>query len=306
MGKNLKAWAKSRGHHIAWGTVSIIETVQDEFDALKAQGAFDPSFYNEWLRRFERTGDVPSQKLQSVILIAVPRPAHRVTFEFKNERFETAIPPTYVDDNRIRHIVRDDLDTALFGGKSHLEILSAPLKAVSARLGLIEYGRNNITYIRELGSYLQLVGLITDAKLEPMRGRPKRKPAMLDECRDCRLCFKACPTGAIGDDRFLLHAERCLTYFNEGTSPWPEHLPHSIHHCLIGCMICQKVCPLNKELLEYVDTGVSFTAEETGKILSDERDTSDPIWQGIKAKVTQLDMLDYESILGRNLRALLP
>ena len=305
IGKNLRAWAKDRGYRLAWGKVSMIETVSAQFDALKAQDAFDPFFYEEWLHFFEQSRGLLSPHFQSLILIAVPRPAHRVTFEYGDDRFETTIPPTYVDDNKIRDRMPDDLDADLFQGRHRLEILRAPLKAIAARLGLIAYGRNNIAYTREMGSYLQLVGLVTDAEIEPPYDQPTREPVMLDECENCKLCRKACPTGAIGNDRFLLHAERCLTFHNEGTHPWPENLPRSIHHCLVGCMICQRVCPLNKELPEYVDAGVSFTAEETAKILSDERDESDPIWLGIRAKFDQLDILDYESILGRNLRALL-
>ena len=41
----------------------------------------------------------------------------------------------------------------------------APIKTVAAMLGLVRYGRNNIAYADGIGSYLQLCGYITDARL---------------------------------------------------------------------------------------------------------------------------------------------
>ena len=46
-----------------------------------------------------------------------------------------------------------------------------------------------------------------------------------------------CPTKAIRQDRFLISAEQCLTFFNEKPDDFPEWVNPVWHNCLIGCMI---------------------------------------------------------------------
>jgi hypothetical protein len=57
---------------------------------------------------------------------------------------------------------------------------------------------------------------------------------------------KKCPTAAIKPDQFLLHAEYCLTFHNEKRGEFPEWIGTPAHHCLVGCMRCQIICPENK------------------------------------------------------------
>ena len=148
-----------------------------------------------------------------------------------------------------------------------MELIDAPLKALAARLGLVRYGRNNVTYAPGIGSYLQLIGCVTDAALPVPADWTPQEPQLLDLCETCGECETACPTGAIGSDRVLLHAERCLTLANEATATFPDWLPSSAHHCLIGCLLCQRACPENARL-EVEDTGIVFTAEETAALLA--------------------------------------
>jgi len=77
-------------------------------------------------------------------------------------------------------------------------------------------------------------------------------------------------------DRFLVHIERCLTFHNEHPAdvPFPEWIDPSWHNCLVGCMVCQKVCPANKKVLNWIEPGPIFSEDETkllvkGTILDD-------------------------------------
>ena len=310
--KDLEAWAEIRGYKIAWGSVSVLEDVKKEFDALRTAGELDETFYQEYLNWFKYPHDVSLPEPKSVIVVAVPRPAHRLTFALMNDQLDTVLPPTYVAYKGTTARVCQDVISSLFQGPHRAEVLQAPLKAVAARLGLVSYGRNNITYIPGVGSFFQLAGVITDAELPSPPGGYPQRAASCPECESCRICFRACPTGAIDEKRFLLRAERCFVLCSENPGPWPEWLIPSLrrcfsaHSCLVGCLICQMVCPLDTGLLRLEDAEVSFSAEETERILAGYSGESDPEVDGIKAKLKGLGLNDqHYPCLGRNLRELL-
>lgn len=212
---------------------------------------------------------------------------------------EAVLPPTYVGYGQTTTMLQQEL-SKLLPENAVLKPLVIPLKLLAARLGLVRYGRNNLAYAPGMGSYLQLVGFWTDTLLEPL---VKAKPAAenLPECDSCRRCLKACPNGAITAERFLIRAERCLTRFNEYPGPWPEWLNASVHHCLLGCLACQEACPINSGRLCMEPAPVSFSREETAVILADRADESEPV----KAKLALLGLDGYETVIGRNLKALI-
>jgi epoxyqueuosine reductase len=114
--------------------------------------------------------------------------------------------------------------------------------------------------------------------------------------------MKACPTGAISADRFLLKAERCLTFHNERRGAFPEWLKPSWHNCLVGCLYCQEACPVNKNGPKSLKEGPVFSEEETDFILQNVPLKEMP--QTAVKKLEQLDVTEYLPVLGRNLRAL--
>jgi len=118
-----------------------------------------------------------------------------------------------------------------------------------------------------MGSFLQLVAVYSDMPREEDRWQ---EAAMLEKVEDCDLCRRACPTGAISVDRFLLRAERCISYQNEkrGDVPFPSWMDVSWHNCLEGCMRCQRACPLNKQFLGWVGEEEEFSEEETRLLLN--------------------------------------
>ena len=73
------------------------------------------------------------------------------------------------------------------------------------------------------------------------------------------VCVKACPTGAIREDNFLIRAERCLTYYNEEPGNLPQWIDIKWHNALIGCRICEKVCPENSTILRKNLEVIEFT-----------------------------------------------
>jgi epoxyqueuosine reductase len=186
-----------------------------------------------------------------------------------------------------------------------VELLNAPLKALSNRLGLLSYGRNNVGYIEGLGSYFQLVGLVSDMPLAAGSPPPSPAETLLPRCHKCRICAAACPTGAIEKERILLHAERCYTLFSESLNPIPEELKPPSPKCLIGCLRCQELCPENKGLLRHKPASVSFDAEETEAFLGIKPAAEGPAFDRAQAMFRELGLTAGLPLFRRNLKRLL-
>jgi epoxyqueuosine reductase len=128
---------------------------------------------------------------------------------------------------------------------------------------------------------------------------------MMERCQNCSVCLKSCPSGAITAERFLLHAERCIVYYNEQDADvsFPAWMGSSWHNCLVGCLRCQEVCPENKAIPEWFAEGSQFSAEETALLL--EGGSRERLSAATVEKLEQWDMGGWIGIFPRNLGALL-
>jgi epoxyqueuosine reductase len=301
MDVRMRKWADDRGYQIAWGSAETVERARTAVVVRRESGELDAAFYDDHIEELLDSDGSP--RGETVIAVAVPRPAHRVAFEIGGSRFDALLPPTYVRYRETFEEVRKDLAANVLAG-AHVERLVAPIKTVAAMLGLVRYGRNNITYAEGIGSYLQLCGYVTDAKLVIPEDAPARRPQLLPECDGCTICRATCPTRAIEEDRVLIRAERCITLANENPGEWPTFVPPRAHHCLLGCLRCQRSCPANSKL-EIADSGVFFSADETARLFDGDGPADDKTENGIHAKLVRLDQVNARPVLGRNLRTLL-
>jgi epoxyqueuosine reductase len=298
--ERLQEWSANRGCRVAWGPGSVVESVLQEISGRKAGSEIDPRFYELELAPIFGKTQNPSE--WSIVVVAIPRPAHLVCFDVDGKDFDALLPPTYFRYRATFEDVRMDLAANALPG-AQLEYLAAPLKAVSARLGLVQYGRNNISYVAGTGSYLQLYGYRVGLPLPGMESA-SLPGSLLPQCENCGICAGMCPTDAIMQDRVLIRAERCLTFLNETSGDWPDWLSPQAHTCLLGCLECQRPCPANPELpVEH--TGLRFTADETRVLLSGKPTADNRAETGIRMKLAWLGQPYVESVLGRNLRALL-
>ncbi len=304
-GEAVRAWAKARGYRMAAGSVSLLDEVRDALHKRRDAGEIEPSFYRENLEIFTYLGGIPIENPRSIILVAKPAPAYVLAFVISGKRVETILPPTYLRYRGIFVDVRDDLRSAISGSGYRVEILSAPLKALGSRFGLLSYGRNNIGYIEGLGSYFQLVGLVSDLPFGEKDVASSREDALLPRCDKCRICAAACPTGAIGKDRVLLHTEKCYTLFSESQKPIPQGLKAPSPRCVIGCLRCQELCPENKGLLKHENAPVSFDAEETEAFLGKKPAADGPAFDRALAKFRELGLTMGLPLYRRNLKRLL-
>jgi epoxyqueuosine reductase len=239
----------------------------EEVRSLHDHGLLDDEFFNDYSAPYfaqKMPRSLPNPK--SIIVVAVPQPMLRTTFHWKGKAFKFVVPPTYYDANKVNLRVRRLLAEAFEPDKYRFVRAVLPVKLLAVRSGIALYGRNNITYDPGYGSFHRLVAFYSDYDSPVDNWREKKA---LPKCDTCKACLKACPTGAIQKDRFLIRAERCLTYLNEKTSDhkFPKWVDPSAHNATVGCMICQKACPYDKEVVDWYEDRGEFSEEETAYLL---------------------------------------
>ncbi len=190
----LQRWAGDRGYLVACGPLGLVATVQREVAGLAAAGVLDDEFYASELGTLAETEIKGSEALTTVLMVVKPRPAHTVSFDLGERHIEAVLRPTYVRYRPLFEDVAADLREGPLRG-ARIERLMAPLKPLAARLGLVRYGRTNVTYAPGMGSYIQLLAYLTDAPLAPPAGWRPHEPTLLPECEGCQVCRAACPTG---------------------------------------------------------------------------------------------------------------
>ena len=153
-----------------------------------------------------------------------------------------------------------------------------------------------------MGSFMRLTAVYSDI---PCESDQWHKPKMMKHCINCNLCQNACPTRAISKNRFLLNAEKCLTYHNEkdGKIPFPSWIKPEWHNCIVGCIRCQAACPENKSYLSSFWGTAEFNEQETKLLL---KGTScEEIPALTMKKLQMLSLTDYFNEMPRNFSALL-
>jgi len=285
------------------GRIVPIEHLSDLEDAIlgtRRRGFFDDEFYRERLGGFSFRSPQGLEDCQSIIVLAVPVPQIQTVFHWKGERFPAILPPTYLGYGATSERIRAGVGVLLGEEGYKVEKAELPLKTLAVCSGLAEYGRNNISYLPGKGSFFQLVGVLSDL---PCPEDSWERPRMMERCASCEACLRTCPTGAISQDRFLLHAERCIAFHNERSGEFPAWLKPDWHNCLFGCMRCQKVCPENKAVLSWVEEKEEFNEEETRLLL--ECTSVRHLPASTAERLRRLEMLDDLPILARNLSVLL-
>ena len=130
------------------------------------------------------------------------------------------------------------------------------LKPLLSLLRDFSQGRNTIHYHKEFGSrfHVQLIGLCAHHTMnENIRWRHEVKPVM---CASCQKCLHACPTQALTAEGFV--RGKCLRQHMLRAAPVPPGMRDLMENRLLGCDICQQVCPYNAFLTDETVAGEHF------------------------------------------------
>jgi epoxyqueuosine reductase len=289
---------KERGYRGALLPIARVTELKHEIEERLRQKEIDARLYERYLTyfKFDVAAGVP--EASSIIMTAAPQPQRKATFRSDGRTYSVIIPPTYYSDTD--DSIKEILENILNANGYQLHRAALPLKLLAARSGMAEYGKNNIAYVEGMGSFLRFRAFLSDL---PPGKSDWLEPRAMKQCDSCQACLKACPTRAIVPDRFLIHAERCLTFLNEGTEEFPSWIDPAWHNSLIGCMRCQLVCPVDKQFAKWVEEGENFTEAETELILSGV--PLDRIPPETVQKLNRCYMAEDLAVIPRNLRALM-
>ena len=287
------------------GRVCRAERLADlraEYEARRAAGELEPMLDDDYFRHYAFNAADVMPGARSVVVVAAPHPPVAFTFARRGKTYRLLVPPTYFQGAAADEKVAAVLNEMLAPGGGRVVRATLPVKLLAVRTGLAAYGKNNITYVEGLGSFYRLTAFLSDLPVDARDGW--REAAALPRCAECVACARACPTGAIADDRFLLHVDRCITFHNEMPPevPFPRWLEPSWHECLVGCMKCQRACPENKAVRDWFVEGAAFDEAETALLLRGA--PLDELPPALREKLERTDLAKGLDVLPRNLGAI--
>ncbi len=289
-------------------TVSVghLGEMKTMYETLSREGRLRGNkTYRNYLHDFQFAPPPEMPHARSLVIAATPWKLHSVSFRLDGRVYVILIPGGYFFYNndpfiaalkqRIAHDIVGDP-----GAK--LVLANPPLKAMAVRTGLAEYGRNNVAYVEEYGSFHVLWAFFTERELPDQWNRPFR---MMRFCKGCSICLRACTTRAISESSFMVNATRCVTLYNEMKDPIPDFIDSKVHNALIGCLKCQATCPANLELVRNVEPCADLTEEETKLLVSGQHNPK--LEAAIRGKFKALGSFYAEDLayLSRNLKLVL-
>jgi len=288
---------EKQGFQVRTVSIAHLPELQEAIQGRHDGGEFSEVFYQERLTDFRFAPPKSLPGARTIIIATLPQPKIQVVFNLHGKSIPFLIPPTYLYYPDLR--AEETLKRTLGAEGFRVARANLPLKLLAARSGLGSYGRNNICYVPGMGSYHRPMAFFSDY---PAAEDSWQEAGLLERCRSCQACLENCPTGAIGTDRFLLHAEQCLTYLNEKAGDFPDWVKASCHNAIVGCLECQDVCPENVPFRKWIEPGGEFSEEETLFLLGN---GGKKLPASIHKKLQALDLMEYIEFLPRNIRAVL-
>jgi epoxyqueuosine reductase len=132
-------------------------------------------------------------------------------------------------------------------------------KAWAVKAGLGWLGKHTNVINKEFGSWIFLATIITNYEFDYSTPIP-------DFCGSCTACIDACPSGAIVAE-YVLDANRCISYLTiENKGDIPDNFRNMFDNWLLGCDICQDVCPWNIKFSEITNLQEFYPANGNKEI----------------------------------------
>ena len=117
---------------------------------------------------------------------------------------------------------------------------TVPEKLIASHCGGT-FGLNSLYYHPEYGSAVFIATLFTG--VEPEKGFRPKKAELNPLCSNCGKCRKSCPVQALDDKDIKEVCLRAHMFKKPLSAEYARHI-----YQLMGCEVCQTVCPLNSSV----------------------------------------------------------
>ncbi len=156
------------GHEVIYNYATLsterIGELQAHMDDLIQAGKLsDQETFRSYIRaaHFQLPEDFADAK--SIIVLALYTPLMRATFQVNGKKQDVLIPPQYYEPDlpadTSTTLIRTEV---LASDEPRLErFRHAHHKLLAVRSGLARYGRNNISYVEGMGSFITLAAFVT-------------------------------------------------------------------------------------------------------------------------------------------------
>lgn len=289
-------------------SIEHIEEMQSEIENTKINYKDVNNYIGKYLNGFNYKIPENFLKAKSIIVIAVPQPIVRIHFTLGIKKHIVIMPPMYLfnssseREEKQKKIVEVTtiLEKVLSSENYQAIKINLPCKLLAVNSGLGTYGKNNICYINSQSSFYWIGAYISNM---PCENDSWQKCTTMDMCENCDLCLKNCPTSAIANDRFIIHANKCITLHNESKEDFPKWLNSKWHNSIIGCMRCQIVCPVNRNYIKNIKDFAEFDNRETKMIL--DKTPLEELPETTYRKLKLINFIEDYGLLARNLNVLI-
>jgi|LGVF01.1.fsa_nt_gb epoxyqueuosine reductase len=274
-------------------SIENMDKLESEITGLKDTGKLNDWIYENYLQ-FDF--DV-LKGYKSIMISAMKLPVVKVTVEKNNSIKEVMIPSAYYSGGKVEGYNKN-IDTMFNEHGVKYKPVHLPCKLLVARTGLGSYGKNNIAYIEEFGSYFRMRAFLTDIEMDKDNWY---EVTQTDNCTSCNVCVTNCPNNVINDETYLIDAGQCITYPNEIEGDFPKWVMPEWHNALIGCMKCQLDCPNNLEFKNDMKIISHLTEENIQDIFK--TNNYEDLKDDTKLKLTEMETSPYYDVFKRNFEA---
>jgi len=284
---------KRLGYKGKFTSITHTKELKSEIQDLKRSGKLNADIFDYYLDfDFEKLEDY-----RSIAIIAMELPVSIVEVEKDDSIKEVMIPSAYYSGGKVEafnHKMKEFFNSQNIKYKP----IHLPCKLLVARTGLGAYGRNNIAYIDDFGSYFRMKAFLTDIHIEEDNWKDVSQTEL---CSSCNICIENCPNHLISKKTYLIDAGRCITFFNEIEGEFPDWIDPKWHNAIIGCMKCQYDCPHNLKFKSRMKVISRFNSCHVEDIFNS--NSFDHLSEDTKKKVIDIECKDHFDVFKRNFKS---
>lgn len=244
----LRAWALELG----FGEAALCNA--EDFEAERRAVQAQPPIAERRQLRFSPLEDAPQARSLAVLLWPY-RPAVMAGGG------HVFVDSYYFASNAAYHAARALEQRLLDAGCFAKANVSYPAREAALRANMGVIGRNGLLITPRFGSRVVIILIVTE--IPAPASPPPENP--WTRCMRCGRCAAACPAKAI-DEQGMSHPERCMRNFMMEGVVAPPELRKKMGMRLIGCDICQRVCPMQPHFSSDADDAFALddfmTADE--------------------------------------------